>query len=379
MILRVPDYYSEFSCIADRCRDSCCVGWEIDIDEDSYEYYSSCEDEFAGYIRANMYTAEDGGYRFRLKGPKRCAMLNDNNLCDLYTALGEEALCTVCTEYPRFFLVYGKVMQKGLALSCEEAGRILFSRNAPVKFVERKMQDYYSGEDGEADDEQEEDKNYIRFLEQVQEMAFAILQDRSRSVRERMCRFLLLAEHAQEITNLYLAHADAGVLSPGGWEPDMKGVPERRLCYGDFRERFFVFLDMEVLDDEWVHIRDGFAEIFSGDSYESLVKEYLDSDGYMPDAYEQILVYFTFRYLMNAVFDFDVLSYAKLVVTSTLVIRDMDVMRYHEKGRYTLADRIDIARIFSKEVEHSEGNADALKEMCMMEEIAAVPNLYRQI
>ena len=31
MIVRVPDYFSEFSCIAGDCKDSCCLGWEIDI------------------------------------------------------------------------------------------------------------------------------------------------------------------------------------------------------------------------------------------------------------------------------------------------------------------------------------------------------------
>ena len=98
MILRVPEYYDEFSCIASRCKDSCCAGWEIDIDEDSYAYYNSVEGPFSKRLKESIYEAddEDGcGYRFKLKGNKRCAMLNDNNLCDLYTALGEEALLSM--------------------------------------------------------------------------------------------------------------------------------------------------------------------------------------------------------------------------------------------------------------------------------------------
>ena len=107
VILRVPEYYEKFSCIASRCKDSCCAGWEIDIDEDSYAYYNSVEGKFGKRLKESMYEADPddddgGGYRFKLKGKKRCAMLNDHNLCDLYTALGEEALCEVCTEYPRF-------------------------------------------------------------------------------------------------------------------------------------------------------------------------------------------------------------------------------------------------------------------------------------
>ena len=58
MILRVPEYYTDFSCIADRCKDSCCAGWEIDIDEGSYDYYQSCEGEFGEFLKANMYEAD---------------------------------------------------------------------------------------------------------------------------------------------------------------------------------------------------------------------------------------------------------------------------------------------------------------------------------
>ena len=67
MKLRVPDYYSEFSCIADKCKDSCCIGWEIDIDEDTHEYYNFVEGEFGDRLRENMYMTEDGDHSFKLK------------------------------------------------------------------------------------------------------------------------------------------------------------------------------------------------------------------------------------------------------------------------------------------------------------------------
>ena len=80
------------------------------------------------------------------------------------------------------------------------------------------------------------------------------------------------------------------------------------------------------------------------------------------------------------IYDYDILSYAKMIVMATLVVRDMDAARFYRNGgKFTMSDRIDVARIFSKEVEHSEGNAQDLKEMCMMEEIAKVDALCRQI
>ena len=40
----------------------------------------------------------------------------------------------------------------------------------------------------------------------------------------------------------------------------------------------------------------------------------------------------------------------------------MDMVRFMEKGTFTLEDRIDTARIYSREVEHSEENLEILAE-----------------
>ena len=385
MILRVPEYYDEFSCIASRCKDSCCAGWEIDIDDESYEYYRSVEGPFGDRLRESMFVAEDGGYRFKLKGPKRCAMLNDNNLCDLYTALGEEALCEVCTEYPRFSLVYGQVEQKALSLSCEEVGRILFGRTEPEQLIDIELP-------GDCEDD-EEDPQYVAFMEWVQKEAVAILQNRELSITERTREFLAWCDRVQTIINYSQAKDDLSILEAWKnqdadreireWEQkniEGKEKPARNLSYEDFCDRFEIFLDMEELDEEWINTKAEFEQIYHEDTYVKLLLAYLNSKDYSELGYEHLLVYFVYRYLMNAVYDYDILSYAKMIVVATLVVRDMDAARFQRNGgSFTMFDRIDVARIFSKEVEHSEGNAEDLKEMCMMEEIASVDALYRQL
>ena len=385
MILRVPEYYDEFSCIASRCKDSCCAGWEIDIDDESYEYYRSVEGTFGDRLRESMFVAEDGGYRFKLKGPKRCAMLNDNNLCDLYTALGEEALCEVCTEYPRFSLVYGQVEQKALSLSCEEVGRILFGRTEPEQLIDIELP-------GDCEDD-EEDPQYVAFMEWVQKEAVAILQNRELSITERTREFLAWCDRVQTIINYSQAKDDLSILEAWKnqdadreireWEQkniEGKEKPARNLSYEDFCDRFEIFLDMEELDEEWINTKAEFEQIYHEDTYEKLLLAYLNSKDYSELGYEHLLVYFVYRYLMNAVYDYDILSYAKMIVVATLVVRDMDAARFQRNGgSFTMFDRIDVARIFSKEVEHSEGNAEDLKEMCMMEEIASVDALFRQL
>lgn len=39
MRVRVPDYFDGFSCLAGACPHSCCIGWEVVLDEDTVRRY----------------------------------------------------------------------------------------------------------------------------------------------------------------------------------------------------------------------------------------------------------------------------------------------------------------------------------------------------
>ena len=54
MILRKPDFYDCFKCTASKCSDTCCVGWEIDIDKASQETYRKVPGTFGDKLRANI-------------------------------------------------------------------------------------------------------------------------------------------------------------------------------------------------------------------------------------------------------------------------------------------------------------------------------------
>ncbi len=41
MKIRTPEYYKDFKCIAGACTDTCCAGWDVDVDEKSYDYYKN--------------------------------------------------------------------------------------------------------------------------------------------------------------------------------------------------------------------------------------------------------------------------------------------------------------------------------------------------
>ena len=81
----IPDYYKDFQCIADKCKDSCCIGWEIMIDSKSYKKYHNVKGEFRDRLMKGI--DHEGTPAFHLDDRDRCVFLNQKNLCDIYIEL----------------------------------------------------------------------------------------------------------------------------------------------------------------------------------------------------------------------------------------------------------------------------------------------------
>ncbi len=174
MILRKPDFYDKFKCIASRCTDTCCVGWEIDVDEASQEAYRKVAGTFGDKLRANI---EDG--HFKLLPRDRCPFLDANNLCEIYADLGEGALCDICREHPRFVEVYGDIMERGLGLCCEEATRLLLEGEGPLAFTTKECDE----PEDEIDEEDREIRDQVLY---EREKFFTALADSTIPLSERV-------------------------------------------------------------------------------------------------------------------------------------------------------------------------------------------------
>lgn len=172
-----PNYYKKFTCTADRCHHSCCIGWEIDIDPEAYEKYKKVPGDFGDRLRAGI--AYGDVPCFKLGEGERCTFLNDRGLCDIILALGEEALCDICTDHPRFRNFFSDRTETGLGISCEESCRIILSETEPMYLV--------TDSDDDIDDVDPDDETFFAERDHV----FAVLADRRISLSER---FALLTE-----------------------------------------------------------------------------------------------------------------------------------------------------------------------------------------
>ena len=92
--------------------------------------------------------------------------------------------------------------------------------------------------------------------------------------------------------------------------------------------------------------------------------------------FKNILVYFIFRYFMKAIFDYDVSAKIKLAIISTLMIKELAVVRFIENNNeFTEDDMVEVSRIYSKDIEHSDENIENLQEIFETEEIFEVDEI----
>ncbi len=175
MIFVRPDFYDDFACIASRCRHSCCVGWEIDIDPEALARWKNIGGALGEKMRRSI--ARDPTPHFVLAEGERCPLLRADGLCELILAEGEDSLCDICASHPRFYQEYPDRLEAGLGLCCEEAARLLLAETGPLRLAA-------DGDEGDA-------LSPTPLLRQRGKL-FAILADEAESLSARMARCLAL-------------------------------------------------------------------------------------------------------------------------------------------------------------------------------------------
>ena len=199
MKIIAPAYFNRFACIAARCRHSCCVGWEVDIDEESLVRYSEMSHPYAEKIRASI---EGETPHFKLLEGERCPHLDASGLCKIITECGDTALCQICRDHPRYRNFYDGVVEIGLGLSCEEAVRNALS--ADTGFIASDSEDmtdatYFSEYPAELFSEEE------RPLANEKKRLVALAKNHSLTIENRIDALLPKRPGFKEIKELYLS------------------------------------------------------------------------------------------------------------------------------------------------------------------------------
>ena len=379
MKIRVPEYFKEFKCIASKCEDTCCAGWGIVIDDETYKHYQNVQGEFGKRLRSEI-VHEAGENIFVLK-ENNCPFLNEEKTCDIYINIGEESLCYTCKQYPRYTEQFGTLREIGISLSCPEAARIILKDSKTVKFE-------LSETDEEVDFYSDINANLFLELIKCRKIVMDILQDRSVDLNVRASIILQFAKDIQEKIDesqiKSIKEVREKYINKGFIEELIKKIEELRNNksekYKNIHEYFNVFMDLKhITPNDPLGLNDALRYFWQSDEDEELyLVKHNEFNKYYEESmykFENILVYFIFRYFMKAVFDYDVSAKVKTAIVSYLMIKELAVVRYIENNEFIEEDMVDIAHTYSKDIEHLEENIESLAEIFETNEIFNVEDI----
>ncbi len=380
-----PHYFEQFRCVAAECTDTCCAGWAIMIDEDSLQRYAELEGSFGNRVKNSIDWKAGSFHQY----DKRCAFLNEDNLCDMHMMGGEQMLCDTCRNYPRHMEEYEGLREGSLSLSCIEAAKIILGCTEPVKFIT--LED-------DTEDEEYEDFDFLLFtkLMDAREVVIHILQDRTLDIYARMAIVLKIAQQMQEaiddeefykIDDLLakLQKDDAHFF----YQQELK---EEKLSenayYTTLRKLLRTYKQLEVLKADWPeYLKKAEWVLFSEGqaSYEEKRRRFhkgieLDNYEVWSVCMEQLIVYFIYVYFCGAVYDDNIIGNVQAAVVSVLAIRELIFASWVQQGEnLTFDDIVDVAHRYSREVEHSDINLGRLEKILAENELFSVDNIVRSL
>ena len=337
MKTRALDIYPSFRCLCGACPDTCCAGWDVEIHKQTREYYLRLEGPL-GERAVGALQKEDGEWSFRLEGG-RCPFLMDDGLCELQKTLGPGSVSRTCRLFPRTLADFGAVREVSLSIACPEAARLLLTHTDPLRMIEWDTDEPmgYTDADG--------DRYYLALS--LRRRLISLAQDRSLPFPVRLSLCVCLAREAAardrsggDVSGVLARWDDPAcvsgqiaALSPSAWAPSA-------------RERLLHTIDhMERLTDRW----DGHLALIRAGSPDGR----WDAPEY---EYENLLVYYLFRYFMDCLYDGFYLP-VKLAAVSVYMIRCL----WQAQPRFPQRDeRQNLMRLYSREVENSQNNLDDL-------------------
>lgn len=305
-----PQYYNDFRCIAAACPDSCCKEWTVDVDPEAAAMYRNLQGDLGDQLRSVLKDTENGTIMEIEDG--RCPMWRQDGLCRIHAELGHDALCKTCRDFPRLKHDYGDFVELGLELSCPEAARLIFQGNGVIQ-----KQEIPGGEAAEYDPE------IMDILLQNRKEILDLLENNRFSTPEKLAILLLCAHDVQ-------GEIDGD--TPLAFDPEALLIEAKKYAQkGDLRSVFSFFQELEILTEHWASLLENApAEITWDPALDTLAR------------------YLVERYWLQAVSDLDLICRAKFVVCGCLLVAALG------------GEPIQIAQLFSKEIENDPDNMEAI-------------------
>ncbi len=377
--LLIPQYMHHFQCIGSACEDSCCVGWRVNVDEETYKKYrkvthSDLQPILSKQVTRNRSNPSATNFaKIKMLADSRCPFLTADMLCTIHKNLGENYLSLTCATYPRTTNQVNRVMERSATMSCPEAARLALLPKEVMEFdqVLEQIDNRKVIAKVIETDSIKVSKKAERYFWELRIFTIQILQERTYPLWQRLIVLGLFMGKVQEIveskqfeqlesvTQNYMTFLTDGSLKQLMSEiPDqttiqmrvLKELVDERLTQGVNNQRYLQCLNQTLQGIEYKQgaTYTAVMECYN-DAYQKYYQPYIDENAHILENY---LVNYVFRNMFplgeRGVFG----EYMMLVIHFSMIkLHLIGMARYH-KG-LTDEQVLKLIQSFAKTVEHN--------------------------
>lgn len=375
----VPQYMRNFACIGSHCEDSCCIGWRVNVDEQTYKKYKNSNNTelkplFEKNISRQRSNSSQASYaKINMGEGGRCSFLSEENLCKVQLNLGEEFLSNTCSIYPRAINRVNDVVEKSATMSCPEAARLALLNEGGIEFDEIEESAYAKGLIVKEINTNNFKVNHKlqKYFWELRIFTIQTLQNRSYTLEQRLIILGLFMNKIQELVNNNLIKEIpasiaqyTNLLQNGSFHDLIENIPtnaaiQMKIC----KELVDVRLSQSITSQRYLEC---LTEMLNGiqyteentiqqitenytDAYENYYKPFIDNHEYILENY---LVNYVFMHLFplgkKSAFE----DYMMLIVHYSLIkLHLIGIAGFHKELTTDLT--IKLIQSFSKTVEHN--------------------------
>ncbi len=344
--------YDKFKCIADKCEFTCCKGWEINIDNSTYNKWKN---ENLDYLLEKVEVKDKKEvYFINKENHEDCPFLDKQGLCDIVKNHGEEYLSLTCHTFPRIENVFDDRRELSLSCSCKEVVEIISNLN---KKINLSLENYIRINDDLSELRIREALIYIMQQENISleykliicfEMLLSILENESFNKKEDLLEEIEKYRDRNYIQNIILTYKNI--------ELDIyDSIEEVNNLFLDIIENY---KEIPMFNDILSDIS-SFAEEFEIEDIEIKWNSYKEEFNRYNDLIENIIVSKIISNCVNDDIEEMIVSF-ELIILDYLLVRHATFLKYYiDEEKLYIKDIKNYIVAFSRIIQN---NSDAVKE-----------------
>ena len=344
--------YDKFKCIADKCEFTCCKGWEINIDNSTYNKWKN---ENLDYLLEKVEVKDKKEvYFINKENHDDCPFLDKQGLCDIVKNHGEEYLSLTCHTFPRIENVFDDRRELSLSCSCKEVVEIISNLN---KKINLSLENYIRINDDLSELRIREALIYIMQQENISleykliicfEMLLSILENESFNKKENLLEEIEKYRDRNYIQNIILTYKNI--------ELDIyDSIEEVNNLFLDIIENY---KEIPMFNDILSDIS-SFAEEFEIEDIEIKWNSYKEEFNRYNDLIENIIVSKIISNCVNDDIEEMIVSF-ELIILDYLLVRHATFLKYYiDEEKLYIKDIKNYIVAFSRIIQN---NSDAVKE-----------------